>query len=122
MKDTVVRQRSYFESEEFNCSPFQLLFELSQRAEYWSKLTDGSYSVPLGQDGQIYEMAIAANLKGIPKQVIWRDLEIGEKVKAGDRFYNAKISNWIIVGEEDVHVRSVTKTSYPFQRKINLTF
>lgn len=117
MADEIIRKKDYFETEQFDCSSAFLLSQLAIRAEYWSKLTDGSYSVPTGETGQIYEMAIAAHLKG-SENLYWRDLVIGEAVNEGDRFYNGHTNEWVIVESEDLPIETVTKTSFPFQRLI----
>lgn len=77
LSDEVIRSKEYFDSEKFDCTPAFLLNELAVRAAYWSKLTDGSYCVPTGETGQIYEMAIAAIIKNSAIPVL-RELELDD--------------------------------------------
>lgn len=91
MRDEVIRGKDYFHSERFDCSPEFLLNQLAVRAEHWSRLTDGTYSVPTGETGQIYEMAIAAVIKTSAIHVLRNleldDLEIIKRIAAieGDK-------------------------------------
>ncbi len=61
----LTRDENYFRSEGFDCDRDFLLNELSDRAEFWFKNVDGSYSIPKvgGQIEQLIEMAIAAKIK-----------------------------------------------------------
>lgn len=111
----VIKGRDYFLSEKFDCSREFLLTELSNRAEWWSRLSDGSYSIPTGQVGQIYATAIAANLKN-KNQDYWRDLVDGEALKTGDRYYSPKINSWVIVDDQDLPQTYNKERSYPTQR------
>lgn len=77
MSDEVVRGKDYFLSERFDCSPEFLLNQLAVRAEHWSRLTDGTYRVPTGETGQIYEMAVAAVIKSSTIPVL-RNLELDD--------------------------------------------
>ena len=117
MEVEVTRNRDYFNSEEFDCSPAFLLKELASRAEWWSRKVDGTYSVPTGQTGQIYEMAIAATLKG-SDTIYWRDLEVGEQIKVGDRFYDSNVCKWIKFEKYDKPFGTVKEASFPVQRLV----
>lgn len=77
MSDEVIRDKVYFQSERFDCSPEFLLNQLAVRAEHWSRLTNGTYSVPTGETGQIYEMAIAA-INKISATPVLRHLELDD--------------------------------------------
>ncbi|EGR2119074.1 hypothetical protein QXB71_003636 [Vibrio cholerae] len=113
----ITRNREYFESNKFDCSPAFLLKELASRAEWWSRNSDGTYSVPTGETGQIYEMAIAANLKG-SDNIYWRDLSIGEEVKVGDRFFNVNVGQWVTFENSQLPFGKVEKTHPPIQRLV----
>ncbi|EKF9501301.1 hypothetical protein O1C20_003464 [Vibrio cholerae] len=115
--DEVTRSRDYFKSEAFDCSPAFLLKELASRAEYWSRRTDGTYSIPTGETGQIYAMAIAANLKG-SDALYWRDLEVGEEIKVGDRFYNSQVGKWVTFEKHDKPLGVVKERTFPVQRLV----
>lgn len=113
----VTRSRDYFNSERFDCSPAFLLTQLASRVEWWSRQVDGTYSVPTGETGQIYEMAIAAVLKG-SDTIYWRDLDAGEEIKVGDRFYDTNVGKWVIFEKRDKPFGVVTEMSLPVQRLI----
>lgn len=50
--------------------------------------------------------------------VTWRDLEIGEEKKVGDRFFGP-LSTWIYLTHEHVaYAPSVSSSSYPMQRRV----
>ncbi|MBO9492099.1 hypothetical protein J7384_17185 [Endozoicomonas sp. G2_1] len=67
---------------------------------------------------QCYQSIIES--KPMPWEPIecWRDLQVGEKVQVGDRFYSGHTREWVTVTDEDVHIRKVTKTTFPFQRLV----
>lgn len=115
--EEVRRERDYFMSEDFDCSAAFLLKELAQRAEWWSRRTDGTYSIPTGETGQIYAMAIAAVLKG-SDTIYWRDLGLGEEIKVGDRFFNFNEGKWLRFEKRDRPLGVVTDTTFPTQRLV----
>lgn len=115
--EEIIRNREYFESEAFDCSPAFLLKELAQRAAYWSLQRDGTYSIPTGETGQIYAMAIAANIKG-SDSLYWRDLAVGEEIKVGDRFYDTNVGKWVKFAKRDKPFGVVKEMSFPVQRLV----
>lgn len=62
---TINKPLDYFTSEDFESSREYLLNEIANRAKYFFRRADGSYSFPKcgGQAEQIIEMTIAASLK-----------------------------------------------------------
>lgn len=55
------------------------------------------------------------------KLVFWIDLSVGEIVKAGDRFYNPKLNEWVVIEKEDLlgNNRIVKNSDLPHQRKVS---
>ena len=115
MSNEIRRDVTHFYSEKFDCSAGFLLKELAQRAAFWCRNADGSYDVPTGQDGQIYEMAIAAHLK-ITNAPYWRDLYPNEPLRAGDRYFDALTGQWIYLTADAIPSHAIAAKTLPVQR------